>query len=301
MHGEIAEQPDAPHVRRRQELLCGSHRFPEPGPVTTASAAGFLPAGVPGLLADLAERGFAMRQLDRPLDTCEFRALGDVLGSPIPETDEQVRPFVEDGVVLNLISRHTETSDVGLQPFATNYLSLHTEGSGRPVAQQPRYLVLMCREPGDGDGTAQTVLTPMAGVAARLAPEHTRTLARTCYRHAGGDPWIARDQDGRTVFSFRDFMGQTLRWTHDGHATDARTVDDALRALLDAMYHPDGMVAVRWQPGLLVVFDNTFFFHGRTARVGPLKEPRHLMRLRVATARPAGTEEPIDQRRAEHV
>lgn len=284
MHGEIAEQPDAPYVRRRDRLLRGGHHFPELGPVTAVSAARFLPTGLPQVQADLAERGFAIRQLDRPLDTAEFRGLGDALGAPIPETDAQVQPFVEDGVILNLISRHAETADVSLQPFATNYLSLHSEGSGRPVGQQPRYLALMCREPGADDDEAQTVLTSMAGVAGRLSLAQTRTLARTCYRHAGGDPWIARRQDGRQAFSFRDFMGQTLRWTHDGPAKDPQLVDDALRALLEAMYDPDGMVAVRWRPGLLVVFDNTFFFHGRTARITAPTRRRHLMRLRVAEA-----------------
>src|SRR5205085_9044849 len=100
-------------------------------------------------------------------------------------------------------------------------------------------------------------------------------------QRAGAPSAILRQVGTRPVFSFRDFMAQPLAWCHqpiDG--TGADTVDAAIRALLAAMYTPDGVVGVRWHRGLLVVIDNTFFFHGRTAgRVSathPTPRRRHL-------------------------
>ncbi|NRQ33073.1 hypothetical protein HII36_14660 [Nonomuraea sp. NN258] len=276
-HGEFVESPDDPHARLRDGLLRDGSGLPRVGPAP-AVRSGPVPAD--GLLADLAETGLALRRFDRPLTNGEFRELGAALGSPMAETDPAVQPFVEDRVVLNLISSHEETMDASLQPFAANYLSLHSESSGRPVAEQPRYLALMCREPGDDPGAALTVLTPMASVAGRLTEDELAILRATRYRH--GDPRLrlTRTENGRPVFSFRDFMAQPLEWVTEADAA-AEEVNAAIGALLAAMYDPGPATAVQWEPGLLVVFDNRVFFHGRTARPHPATRRRHLKRLRI--------------------
>jgi hypothetical protein len=238
----------------------------------------------------LAERGLALVRLDAPLPDAEFIALGEMLGEPMPETDPAVRPFVERDVLLNLTAVHGATDDVSLQPFATGSLTLHSESSGRPAAQQPRYIVLMCCDPGDDGASAQTVLVSMADVARGLSERARRVLSHTRYRGPHDLPTVARSCGGRVAFSFRDFNGQPLEWESMLPDLDQRAAEDTFRELLAVMYEPSGATGVHWTPGLLVVIDNTYFFHGRTA--GPSVVPkrrRHLKRLRLveAAAKPA--------------
>jgi hypothetical protein len=184
-------------------------------------------------------------------------------------------------VVLNLRDVHGATGDVALQPFSRGPLTLHSEGSGRPVADQPRYLVLMCLHPGGSAVAAQTALVPMAAVAAALDERSLAVLTRTRYRASIAGPAIARTLGGRVVFSFRDFAGQQLEWAHTGDA-DAAEVAGVLRGLLACLYRPDPATGVHWAPGLLVVLDNRRWFHGRTAApAGAAPGGRHLKRLRL--------------------
>lgn len=199
----------------------------------------------------------------------------------MPETDAAVLPYVEHGIMLNLTADAGRTSDASLQPFATNFLTLHTEGSTRPADRQPRYIVLMCCEPGYGTA-ARTVLVPMAEVRRRLSTRDADLLSRVRYRDAAAMPPLLRDVGGCPVFSFRDFHTQPLEWVLDGEEAEAGEVDPALRRLLTAMYRPAGSRAVEWQRGMLLAVDNHRFFHGRTAGDGRVPEtPRHLKRLRL--------------------
>ncbi|MFC3346590.1 TauD/TfdA family dioxygenase [Streptomyces echinoruber] len=246
-----------------------------------AEAATFLETGAARMTADLRRHGLALVHLDQPLANKDFQQLGSLLGTAIPETDGAVQPYVDDGVILNLVADKGQTQDVSLQPFATNALSLHSEGSGRSTADQPRYIVLMCVEPGDASA-ASTVLVPMAAVDAGLSEEERRLLAATRYHSAPGVPTIARFQQGRTVFSFRDFQGSPLRWACVADGAGEQSVNGALRRLLAQMYDPGHARAVSWSRGLLVVIDNTWFFHGRTAGVSRTTDrPRHIKRLRI--------------------
>ncbi|MFJ4963924.1 TauD/TfdA family dioxygenase [Streptomyces sp. NPDC088729] len=229
------------------------------------------------------EHGFASARLGSPLPVRQLLQFGSLLGTPQPETDPAVLPFTEERVVLNLRSVRKRTADPALQPFARDALALHSEGSGRGVAQQPRYIVLMCRAPG-GAAAAQTVLVPMAEVASRLDREERRLLTATVYR-AGTPPPVLRYEEERPVFSFRDFMGQRLRWRYTPEPArepepEPERVNAALRRLLAAMYTTRAS-GVRWEAGLLVVVDNRRFFHGRTAAPASGVGLRHLQRLRV--------------------
>nr|BBG06566.1 alpha-ketoglutarate-dependent dioxygenase [Streptomyces sp.] len=280
-HGTFLTAADDPHVPLRERTLGNGTPLrdlaPRPGPATGPHDA--LHAEVSD---QLWRRGLAAVQLDEPLPNDRFTALGAFLGTAMPERDPAVRPYVEDEVILNLRSEHRRTDDVSLQPFAGNYLSLHTESSGGPVERQPRYIVLMCVAPGDASQGARTVLVPMRDVARRVAPRTTDVLSRTRYRHHPGVPTIARKAGDRWVFSFRDFLTDELHWTREGPEGDAVAVNDALRDLLAAMYAPGHARAVHWRRGLLVVIDNTYFFHGRTAgSAAPEARLRHLKRLRI--------------------
>ena len=56
------------------------------------------------------------------------------------------------------------SSDSRFTPFTPGPLTLHTEGSRRPAEQQPRYIVLMCLDPGAAGDSSQTILTPIEQV-----------------------------------------------------------------------------------------------------------------------------------------
>jgi hypothetical protein len=223
--------------------------------------------------------------LPDPLEDGEFLALGDSLGPAVPELDPATRAHTQYGVLLNLRSAVGHTDDPSQQPFATNPLSLHSEGSGRALADQPRYIVLMCEDPGRDASAPRTVLVPMSGVAARLSADDLRLLSCTRYRDAPGAPTIVRPSADRYAFSMRDFQGAPLRWSCTLPGATEDGVNAALGRLLAAMYAGDGASAVKWTRGLLVVIDNARFFHGRTSgstRPGP--HPRHLKRLRIRQA-----------------
>ncbi len=286
MEGSFVEQPSHVHVQLRHDLLEGRTVLPAP-PSVQARSADFLDVMEGVAREDLRRRGLAVIQWDEPLSNAQFLALGSLLGTPIPETDPTVMPFVEQGVILNLVSTHERTTDVGLQPFATNYLTLHTESSGRPADQQPRYIVLLCDDSGNSATSAQTVLVPMVEVGRLLSAARLELLRRTSYRNAAGSPPIVRELDGRLVFSFRDFVRDTLEWTTTVDESGPGEVNDAFAELLASVYGASAM-GVHWTRGLLVVIDNTFYFHGRTAGAGGvnLERRRHLRRLRIRCAKP---------------
>jgi alpha-ketoglutarate-dependent taurine dioxygenase len=264
LEGSFTEQPGDPHVGLRERLLASGAELPEP-------ARGSLERV--GLLAE---------QFDDTLDEDAFLAFGARLGTPMPESHPSVQRFVQRDVILNLVSEHGPTDDAERQPFATNYLTLHTESSGRPVALQPCFIVLMCLEPGDDSADAQTVLVPMAAVARALGDRELAVLSRTRYAACAPAETIVRRTDDRHVFAFRDFAGDELRWAYDGDDGSEDDVNDALRALLAAMYQPGAMLGVRWRRAKLVAIDNMRFFHGRTAGTGATPvTPRHLQRLRI--------------------
>ncbi|GAA0636809.1 hypothetical protein GCM10010174_68130 [Kutzneria viridogrisea] len=273
------EQDHHEHVPWRHKLLDAGEVLPSPlgGAVR---ACGPRPKEVLALVAtDLSTHGVAAVQLNEPFSDNDFVEFGAGLGTATEETDPAVQPFVTDGVILNLLGKHHHTNDVSLQPFAENSLSLHSEGSGRIAAEQPRYIVLMCCHPGDDPTSSQTVLISMADVAARLSAQQVKVLSRTRYAHLPAGETIVRLGTSQPVFSFRDFLGDRLDWIND-EDDDPETVNAAIGALLAAMYAP-GAAGVHWRRGLMVVIDNTRHFHGRTAGLVSVRNPRHLKRLRI--------------------
>lgn len=281
VRGTFLERPDDPHVALRAALLDG-RALPAAQPAPEPLPAGVGVAGVEAVLRGQLDRhGIGLVALDEPLSSPELTALGDRLGDIMPETDPAVQANVEDGRILHLISAEGNTADVSRQPFATGWLSLHSEGSGRPAPSQPRYIVLMCLHPGDDENAAQTVLVPFAPVDARLTAAQREILDHLRYDREGV-PTIRRVVDGRAVYSFRDFQADELNWVCESDRFGPQEVREALTALLRAMYDEAGAWALQWRRGLLAVIDNTWSFHGRSAApFAGSSRHRHLARIRI--------------------
>jgi hypothetical protein len=282
--GAFCETEADTHVALRDRLLAPDAILP--APKVSAISATTSPANViqEGLAETVERDGIGLVAFDHPLEDAAFIEFFAPFGAPIPERDPAVIPFVRRDVVLNVVAVQGHVANAALQPFAANDLTLHSEGSGRSEAEQPRYVVLMCCDPGDSISQARTVLVPMGDVAARLARPQRSLLARTRYQRNASGPMILREVNGRPVFAFRDFKGDPLAWiVPDGIATaddDPDAVNAALRALLAAMYC-GAAFGLRWAPGLLIIIDNRRFFHGRTAAIGSSPRRRHLKRLRL--------------------
>lgn len=283
VEGVFVERSTDQHIRLKEHLLeSGTILPPLQQNAIRVRNADFPDAVVDRILNELQATGLVLLQLDEPAINDQFIMLGAVLGTAMPETDPTVKPYVEREVILNLISDYGHTSDVSLQPFATNSLTLHTESSGRRAEEQPRYIVLMCCEPGNDTTVAQTVLIPMTSVEKRLTESEINILSQTRYRNSHHGPWLVRNIGERRVFSFRDFHTQPLEWTYSGQAKSIDTVNAAISDLLTSMYAPDTATSVRWARGMIVIIDNTFFFHGRTAGSAMASTGRrHLKRLRI--------------------
>lgn len=306
IQGIFSERPTDRHIPYREAMLASGIVLPAPRSSSMSAAEGFSADDSSTMLNLLRDTGLAVIDLGEPLTSDDFLRLGAFLGTAMPETDATVAPFVERGVILNIRSEFASTDDVSVQPFATNFLTLHTEGSGRPAPQQPRYIVLMCCEPG-ASTAAQTVLVQQQRVESKLSSADIDVLSRTRYTNSPDQPSIVRNTNGRNVFAFRDFLRQELAWTHSSpdasecdhnanQGTSDRlfgenradspdpvsTINDTIGNLLAAMYAPGEATGIHWKRGLIVVIDNSRFFHGKSSAVSPeLAGRRHLKRLRI--------------------
>ena len=282
IEGVFVEQPGDVHVRLRSELFeRGPRHLPDTSRRTQAPAADAV-APVTARLGELRERGLIVLELDEPLSDAAFVAVGSLLGDPRRHPPIPGKQYSDADLILNLVSEHGHTSDPSHQVFSTYYLSLHTEGSTRPLAWQPRFIALLCCEAGDESSEAATVLVPMAAVGDQLDATSLEVLMATRYRDNDLGAPIARRVGGRWVFSFKDFLDQPLEWVHTGSAAGAAHVNQCIRALLCAMLAPAGATSIRWGRGVLAIFDNTFFFHGRTAggAARPTR-PRHMKHMQM--------------------
>jgi hypothetical protein len=282
IEGVFVEQPKDVHVCLRSELLeRGPRHLPDTSARTEAPAAGAVGA-VTARLDELRARGLIVVELDEPLSDSALVEVGWLLGDPRRHPPIPGKQYTDDELILNLISESGHTEGPSQQVFSTTYLTLHTEGSTRPLEWQPRFIALMCCDAGDDASEAATVLVPMAAVGDQLDATTLDVLMQTRYRTNDPAAPIARRVGARCVFSFKDFLDQPLEWVHTGRAADAAHVNQCIRALLRAMLAPATATSIRWQRGVLAVFDNTFFFHGRTAggAARPTR-PRHMKHMQM--------------------
>jgi len=220
--------------------------------------------------------------LDRSMLPAEFIAFGQGLGSLIPERAPAVQPFVQDGMILNLRTDLPETQDVDLQPFAENFITLHTEGSLSALDVQPRYLVFLCLSAPQPGGGGQTLVRPVRPLVDELPANVIDTLVHTTLAGTAGVP-VFRWEGERLVLCFRDRGDTTIDWISTGDDPD--TVNSALGLLLRAIYELPGLSGIHWMPASLVILDNTAVMHGRSqVRPGGGEDRRHIQRLRVRAA-----------------
>jgi Taurine catabolism dioxygenase TauD, TfdA family len=265
----------------RRDRLGRADWYPEPDflPKLTMTA-DELPGG--SWRPMLAASGAAKILLDRGLSTTEFIAVGRTLGPLIPERAPAVQSFVEEGVVLNLRMELAATGDVDLQPFAENFITLHTEGSLSALDLQPRYLVFLCLVPPEPGGGGQTLVLPVRSLVDRLPAHVIETLLGTTLAGTAGVPVFRRAGD-RLVLCFRDRGDAPISWT--APASDPDLVNQALASLLLAIYGAPDLAGIHWTAPSLVVLDNTAVVHGRSkTRSAGGHVRRHIQRLRVRAA-----------------
>lgn len=286
LHGVVREQPDDPHVARRQQVLRRERWYPPPPGATPQDvAATDLVDAFARIKVGVESHGVVLLRFDRLLTNPELISLASLLGVPQEQGDERLQAYVEDGVILNLRADHTETADLTWELlFAENYVMMHSELAGRLIPEQVRYLLFQCVAAPVRDEGGQTLLVPMEAVRAQLSDRQADILRATRHGAYANPPMFLTTHEGRDVFAVKDAEGEDLPWRYDGRDATVTTaeVDDAVRALLAAIYHEPAAFGVPWEPLLLGVFDNTRFLHARTFSRRPADAaPRHLREIRV--------------------
>lgn len=263
-------------VKCREARLQVPRWYPEfPGAPRAARRCAEMTEWADELRAWLDESGVAHIELDDQLTTGRYISLARILGDPQPETSSEVARFVDEGVVLNLSPVLEWSSDRAYEPFSWSAVRLHSEGSARPPAQQPRYIMLHCVEPGSPATGDQTILVSMADVYQGLSDEQVGILSAVRLgRCEDAAPLV---QASSSVFCFRDFGGDEIRWTCSRTGVSPGQVVQAIVDLAIALYTAP-CFGVHWARHALVAIDNHRFFHGRTRGFGV---NRHLRRIRV--------------------
>lgn len=266
----------------QRPLLFPSSPLPEPAGfeearkrpcANSATAAEALTEGI-------ATHGIGFAHVTDPLDIEGFIALGCKFGTPLPESDPSIAPFVHESVVLSLQDDQRSEADQ-LTPFTPRPLTLHTEGSRRPTDQQPRFIILMCVDPGSAGDASQTVLVPIPAILAQLSEREIRTLSGMRETIAPGSPPLIRWTDKGPQLSFRD-LGETCYELES--AASEQTTERALSALVRACYLARPVNGTRWRRGDIVAIDNQRWMHGRTGATVNGERPRHLQRMRIVAS-----------------
>lgn len=266
---------------RRRALLSAPQPLPPPEWLTAVPGEAANAVSMAAALAAAADRdGASVLLLDRPLTPEEFLAVGQGLGQAIPEGTGTVQQFVHERFILNLVVEFAATDDTDRQPFSRSPILMHSEGSRRTLAGQPRYLIFNCVEPSPVSCGGQTVVVRNDDVTERVPAGCREVLAQVRYAE-GGAP-ILRWEQSRPVLCFRDFGDAPLTW-ETARPLASASVGRAFDALMSAIYHPELLRALTWSSHQLVVLDNRRLLHGRTAipeHDGGAAR-RHLQRLRL--------------------
>jgi len=259
-----------------EPVLFPSEPLPEP-PGSVGPNGSSTQALAAAVTVGLGRDGLSLVRLPNPLDVADFIALGRTLGEPLPENDPVIASYVEASVVLSLRD-DLRSDDDRLTPFTPSALTLHTEGSRRPFDRQPRFIVLMCLDPGSAGEGSQTVLVPVPAIVDQLAEDTLAVLAATRETVLSDTSAFIRSDSGQVRLSFRDLGQETYEVESE---YEERTVTTALENLLRACYLARPIFGTRWRRGDLVAIDNRRWMHGRTAAQPQYGTVRHLKRLRI--------------------
>lgn len=271
---------DLPSVcQRRDAVLREPQWFPSNGVVIENSVAETLTREAAHIGDRLNNIGVALFQLTRPLDTAEFIALGTSLGVPERETDQSLMQRVANGVILNITSDDCLPVTECTQPFTTQPLTYHIEGSRRPAGTAPAYLLFQCLQRPVVDSGGQTILRSIPDTITALS-EATRTvLAGTVLNPELTTATVICERTGRMTLNFRDPAPAEFLWRSPYPDGD---VIAALTELLWVIYDPAGAVGVPWRDGMVAIVDNDWWLHART---GGCPGERHLQRIRIQARR----------------
>lgn len=260
---------------RRQAVLARRTWYPPAGPDPVTVTRSALRTAGAALVPLLADHGMVTIDVaDGPLVPQELVDLAAVFGEPLPEDDPDVQPFVGSGAVLELATV-VRAPLPSLQPFSRGWLSLHTEGSRRPSARRPRFVLFCCLVPPFRDHGGQTLLHRTSRVLHALSPRSETVLRGTVLGPGAGDTAIVSGHGPSATITFRDPVPDAVPWTS---AFEGPEVEAALGELLAAVYDQRHVHGVHWRRHRLVVLDNARFLHGRSASDGGR---RVLQRVRV--------------------
>lgn len=190
--------------------------------------------------AGLRATGFAL------LDTSEdqFKALGHLLGTPIPGRPsgpliDHLHPMVAaDARPRSLSALH------GVDAFP-----LHTDGAHHRVP--PRYVLMRLADEAHCE-------TPT--LLARIDP---RSLLRRDVTLLARETWLVRGGFGRTFFApVLDNSRMIMRFD-PGCMTQPLGTQLTGARILSRMFAATQVVRIDWEPGRTLVIDNWTVFHGR--------------------------------------
>jgi alpha-ketoglutarate-dependent taurine dioxygenase len=222
-----------------------------------------------------ATSGLALVDVDRLLSPEELVRLASKFGTPIEEHDDAVRPFVLDRAVLRMEAAIDKPS-VDLQPFSSEWISFHSEGSRRPAVHRPTWLLFQCVSPPLVDRGGQTLLRRAADIVEALRPSSVEVLRETVLCPETCDTTVVSSDEGHPILTFRDPAPEVMTWVSPAPSDEVKT---ALWDLLVVLYDVAAVEAVPWRRNRLVVLSNAAYLHARSSAS---RSPRVLHRVRVA-------------------
>lgn len=159
-------------------------------------------------------------------------------------------------------------------PLTTNALLPHTDGYEYEETP-PRYLALWCLVP-PSDGGGRTTLADLYAFTSALSEDNRRQLATRRYRFVSGIEETETERSAQyPVLEEREGKPAIVRFSYDfiEHDDDPFLIDFNERVL---EFFGQTHVAIGYEPGGLLIWDNHRMVHGRT---GYLDRERHLRRV----------------------
>lgn len=267
-------------VQRRESVLLEQDWFPCDLAIGSVSR----PTDLAKVRATVDRCGVALLDLGDPLDADGFIGLAQVFGVPEAESAATLMHRVDRRVILNLKPDSRGVITEANQPFTSEPLTFHVEGSRRPRGTSPAYLLFQCLGNPQADHGGQTILRSIDDVLANLSRRSFNVLTATVLNPASTDATVIYDDNGKRTLNFRDPAPNQFEWDSPFRPDE---VVDALTQLLTAVYDRGKTIGVPWRPGMLAIVDNKRWLHARTSGGTPT---RHLQRIRVQSVYPTSTE-----------
>jgi alpha-ketoglutarate-dependent taurine dioxygenase len=237
-------------------------------PISHATVPSYAADDFAGLLAD---HGYAY--LDQVPDQFDHVAFCEQFGPLMPQYN--------DDLVFSITA--DDRYDHLNHPLSMNALAPHTDGYEYQETP-PRYLALWCLVP-PSDGGGRTTLADFDTFVETLSEEDRSRLVTNCYRFVSGieETPMARSAE-HPLLEVRSEGQAIARYSYDYIEHDAdsflNTINERLLDFFDRTH-----VAVAYEPGALLIWDNHRMLHGRS---GYLDRERHLRRVWMREVEPRG-------------